>query len=161
FAASATATTSSPTRSPAASPPRSSSDRSKDFRRRPSWCKFLSPCRRCGGSPRHCATRTRARRWGSPGTSARRRRRRRPGRGPAPGTKARVVPYGESSDAELRATDARATGLDGLRFAARRGAETADVRLPIPGRHLVTAALAAIGAATELGVPLDEAAVAL
>src|SRR5207245_2033439 len=68
----------------------------------------------------------------------------------APGTKARVVLYGESSDAELRATDVRATGLDGLRFVARRGAETADVRLPIPGRHLVTAALAAIGAATEL-----------
>ncbi|TMG71921.1 MAG: UDP-N-acetylmuramoyl-tripeptide--D-alanyl-D-alanine ligase [Chloroflexi bacterium] len=79
----------------------------------------------------------------------------------APRTKARVVLYGESSDAELRATDVRATGLDGLRFVARRGAETADVRLPIPGRHLVTAALAAIGAATELGVPLDEAAVAL
>src|SRR5438105_5752345 len=58
----------------------------------------------------------------------------------APRTKARVVLYGESSDAELRATDVRATGLDGLRFVARRGAETADVRLPIPGRHLVTAA---------------------
>src|SRR5207245_10400421 len=55
----------------------------------------------------------------------------------------------------------RATGLAARRFAARRGAETADWPLPIPGRHLVTAALAAIGAATELGVPLDEAAVAL
>jgi UDP-N-acetylmuramoyl-tripeptide--D-alanyl-D-alanine ligase len=35
------------------------------------------------------------------------------------------------------------------------------VRLPLPGRHLVGSALAALGAATALGVPLAEAAIAL
>jgi UDP-N-acetylmuramoyl-tripeptide--D-alanyl-D-alanine ligase len=76
-------------------------------------------------------------------------------------TKARVVLYGESPDAELRATEVRAAGLDDLRFVARRGGQSADVRLPMPGRQGVPAALAALGVATELGVPLDEAAVAL
>jgi UDP-N-acetylmuramyl pentapeptide synthase len=33
--------------------------------------------------------------------------------------------------------------------------------MPMPGRHLLAAGLSAIGAAVELGVPLDEAAVAL
>src|SRR5205823_6537517 len=36
-----------------------------------------------------------------------------------------------------------------------------EVRLPLPGRHLVGSALAALGAAGTLGVPLAEAAVAL
>jgi UDP-N-acetylmuramoyl-tripeptide--D-alanyl-D-alanine ligase len=79
----------------------------------------------------------------------------------APRTAARVVLYGESADAALRATDVRAEGVDGLRFVARDGARSAEVRLPLPGRHLVTSALAALGAATALGVPLDEAAIAL
>jgi UDP-N-acetylmuramoyl-tripeptide--D-alanyl-D-alanine ligase len=79
----------------------------------------------------------------------------------APRTKARVLLFGETADAELRATDVRAAGLEGLRFTARRGGQAAEVRVPIPGRQVVPAALAALGAATELGVPLDEAAVAL
>jgi UDP-N-acetylmuramoyl-tripeptide--D-alanyl-D-alanine ligase len=79
----------------------------------------------------------------------------------APRTKARVVLFGESDEATLRATGVQAAGLEGLRFVATAGAERADVRLPLPGRHLVTSALAALGAATVLGVPLDEAATAL
>ena len=79
----------------------------------------------------------------------------------APRTKARVTLFGESEDATLRATDVIALGLAGLRFVARDADHQAEVRLPLPGRHLVTAALAAIGAATALGVPFDEAAVAL
>jgi UDP-N-acetylmuramyl pentapeptide synthase len=39
--------------------------------------------------------------------------------------------------------------------------ERVAVALPIPGRQLVPAALAALGAAHTLGLPLDEAAVAL
>jgi UDP-N-acetylmuramoyl-tripeptide--D-alanyl-D-alanine ligase len=79
----------------------------------------------------------------------------------APRTKARVVPFGESESAALRATDVRADGLDGLRFVATYEGRRADVRLPLPGRHIVVAALVALGSAVALGVPLEEAAVAL
>jgi UDP-N-acetylmuramoyl-tripeptide--D-alanyl-D-alanine ligase len=71
------------------------------------------------------------------------------------------VLYGESPDATLRATDVSARGIDGLRFVAREGARSEEVRLPLPGRHLVASALAALGAASALGVPMDEAATAL
>ena len=79
----------------------------------------------------------------------------------APRTRAHVVLFGESEDAQLRATDVRAEGLAGLRFTAHYEGERAAVALPIPGRQLVPAALAALGAAHTLGVPLAEAAVAL
>jgi UDP-N-acetylmuramoyl-tripeptide--D-alanyl-D-alanine ligase len=79
----------------------------------------------------------------------------------APRTKAHVVLFGESADADLRATDVTARGIEGLRFVAHDGARSAEVTLPLPGRHLVASALAALGAATALGVPLDEAATAL
>ena len=79
----------------------------------------------------------------------------------APRTRAHVVLFGESEDAQLRATDVRAEGLAGLRFTAQYEGERAAVALPIPGRQLVPAALAALGAAHTLGVPLAEAAVAL
>ncbi|MBI2982707.1 MAG: UDP-N-acetylmuramoyl-tripeptide--D-alanyl-D-alanine ligase, partial [Chloroflexi bacterium] len=79
----------------------------------------------------------------------------------APRTRARVVLYGEAPDAELRATDARDEGLDGLAFTVSYRGERAEARMPMPGRHLLAAGLSAIGAAIELGVPLDEAALAL
>ena len=79
----------------------------------------------------------------------------------APRTRAHVVLFGESEDAQLRATDVRAEGLAGLRFTAHYEGERVAVALPIPGRQLVPAALAALGAAHTLGVPLAEAAVAL
>jgi UDP-N-acetylmuramoyl-tripeptide--D-alanyl-D-alanine ligase len=76
-------------------------------------------------------------------------------------TRARVVLFGESEDAALRATDVQAGGLDGLRFVATYEGMRADVRVPLPGRHVVVAALVALGSAVALGVPLDEAALAL
>ena len=76
-------------------------------------------------------------------------------------TRARVVFFGESQDAELRATDVRAEGLVGLRFTAHYEGERVSVAVPIPGRQLVPAALAALGTAHALGVPLAEAAVAV
>lgn len=79
----------------------------------------------------------------------------------APRTNARVVLFGESGDANLRATDVTASGIEDLRFVAHEGARSVEVRLPLPGRHLVASALAALGAANALGVPLDEAATAL
>ena len=82
-------------------------------------------------------------------------------RGMADRTRARVVLYGESADAEVRATNVRDGGLDGLRFTVEAGGERAEARLPLPGRHLLGSALAALGAAVALEVPLDEAAVGL
>ena len=79
----------------------------------------------------------------------------------APRTRARVVLFGEGEDAELRATDVHADGLAGLRFTARYEGKSVPVALPIPGRQLIPAALTALGAASALGVPLEEAAVAL
>ncbi len=79
----------------------------------------------------------------------------------APRTRARVLLFGESEDAQLRAVDVHAEGLSGLRFTAVYEGERVAVELPIPGRQLVPAALAALGAASALGVPLAEAAVAL
>ena len=79
----------------------------------------------------------------------------------APRTKARVVLFGESADAQLRAVDVDARGVEGLRFIALYEGERVGVSLPLPGRHSAVAALAALGAAGALGVPLDEAAVAL
>jgi UDP-N-acetylmuramoyl-tripeptide--D-alanyl-D-alanine ligase len=82
-------------------------------------------------------------------------------RGMSTRTRARVVLYGESSDAEIRATDVRDLGLDGIRFVVHASGERAEAHLPLPGRHLLTTGLAAIGGAVVLGVPLDEAAVGL
>ena len=82
-------------------------------------------------------------------------------RGLAGRTSARVVLFGESADAAMRATDVRSEGLSGTTFRASYEGVSVTARLPLPGRHLLTSALAALGAAVELGVPLDEAAVAL
>ena len=82
-------------------------------------------------------------------------------RGLAGRTRARVVLFGESADAGLRAVDVRDEGLEGLAFGVTYRGERAAARMPMPGRHLLAAGLSAIGAAVELGVPLDEAAVAL
>lgn len=79
----------------------------------------------------------------------------------APRTRARVVRFGESEDAGLRATDIRASALEPLRFVATFEGERVPVTVPLPGRHIVVAALAALGAARALGVPLAEAATLL
>lgn len=79
----------------------------------------------------------------------------------APLTKARVVLYGEAADADLRASEVRSAGLEGTSFTVTFEGARAEATLPLPGRHLITASLAAIGAAVALGVPLDEAALGL
>lgn len=76
----------------------------------------------------------------------------------APRSRARVVLFGEAPESEVRATDVVALGLDGVSFTVHAGGEQARARLPLPGRHLVPSALAAVGAALALGVGLDEAA---
>ncbi len=50
---------------------------------------------------------------------------------------------------------------DGVTFCLTAGSENHDVRLAVPGRHNAMNALAALGAVSALGVPLDEAVAAL
>ena len=82
-------------------------------------------------------------------------------RGMASRTRARVMLFGEAEDAEIRATEIKEEGLAGTRFTISVAGQTAAAFLPLPGRHLVISALAALGAAVALDVPLDEAVVGL
>jgi UDP-N-acetylmuramate--alanine ligase len=52
-------------------------------------------------------------------------------------------------------------GADGSGFTVISGDESQDVRLNVPGRHNASNALAAIAAARQLGVPLEDSAAAL
>lgn len=74
----------------------------------------------------------------------------------------RVVTFGESPQASLRARDL-ALDASGARFAVA-GDEpgfTGEVFLPLPGRHNVRNALAALAVARELSIPFGVAASAL
>jgi len=67
----------------------------------------------------------------------------------------RVVSYGLSPDADFTATQL-SLEPEGSRFvASSRGQTLGAVRLPVPGRHNVANALAAIAVGTELGVGFD------
>ena len=79
----------------------------------------------------------------------------------APRTRARVMLFGEGPDCEIRATNLRDGGLAGTTFTVHAAGQTAEAHLPLPGRHLVSGALAALGAAVVLDVPLDEAVIGL
>ncbi len=73
----------------------------------------------------------------------------------------RHTTYGFSAQAEWVARDAEALHW-GMRFRVQRGGQRlGSVELPIPGRHNVLNALAALAVAAELGVGFDEAAGAL
>ena len=76
-------------------------------------------------------------------------------------TAARVVTFGESADAGVRATDVRLDDLGRAAFRMYVGGETARVALRVIGRHQVGNALAAAAVALECGMPLGDAAVAL
>ena len=71
-----------------------------------------------------------------------------------------VVTYGQADRADVRLGD---VGLadGGLAFRLMAGRATADVRLPLAGRHNAWHAAAAAAVGLALGVPLDEAAAAL
>ena len=79
-----------------------------------------------------------------------------------PRVKRRVVTYGESPEASLRA---RAIQLDptGTTFEVWEGGRSflGSVRLPIPGRHNVANALAAVAVGRELSIPFPKIASAL
>ncbi len=71
-------------------------------------------------------------------------------------THARVFRYGTSPTADLWADAVESQGLAGVRFRAHYGGDTVDIRLPLPGVHNVSNALAAMAVALELGVSWEE-----
>jgi UDP-N-acetylmuramate--alanine ligase len=73
----------------------------------------------------------------------------------------KLIGYGfDSAAAKIKGRDLKLEPA-GTRFAVEAGGERHDVQLPVPGRHNASNALAAIGAAYALGVPIAGAAAAL
>ncbi len=73
----------------------------------------------------------------------------------------RAVFYGLHEGAEVRATDVKDLGADGVAFTVEAHGEKADVKLHLLGRHNVHNALAAIAAGVHSGMKLGECAAAL
>jgi UDP-N-acetylmuramate--alanine ligase len=71
-----------------------------------------------------------------------------------------VLRYGLEAGAELTVADEDLRG-EGTSATVRSDGTSAPLRLDIPGRHNLANALAALGVAVVLGLPLDEAATAL
>ena len=76
-------------------------------------------------------------------------------------TPARVVTYGLSADAAVRATGVESHGLDGLRFKLHAGGQIRAVHTPLAGPHHVYTALAAAAVALDAGFTPTETATAL
>jgi UDP-N-acetylmuramoyl-tripeptide--D-alanyl-D-alanine ligase len=76
-------------------------------------------------------------------------------------TTARVLLFGESADAEVRAEDVRLDPKGRPHFTLRTPSGCADVSLRLYGEHHVSNALAAAAVAGELGMPVQEIASAL
>ncbi|WP_327291581.1 UDP-N-acetylmuramoyl-tripeptide--D-alanyl-D-alanine ligase [Streptomyces sp. NBC_01198] len=76
-------------------------------------------------------------------------------------TKARVVLFGESEQADVRATDITLNDRGQAVFSLRTPTGCADVTLRLYGEHHVSNALAAAAVASELGMPAGEIAIAL
>ncbi|MDX6356050.1 MAG: UDP-N-acetylmuramoyl-tripeptide--D-alanyl-D-alanine ligase [Streptomyces sp.] len=76
-------------------------------------------------------------------------------------TKARVVTFGESAEADVRAENVSLNDRGQAHFTLRSPTECADVTLRLYGEHHVSNALAAAAVARELGMPVGEIAAAL
>lgn len=76
-------------------------------------------------------------------------------------TRARVITYGLSQDAQCRAIDVASHGLGGVGFTLTWEGASQPVELPLPGRHNVYTALAAASVGLAEGFALDEIATAL
>jgi UDP-N-acetylmuramoyl-tripeptide--D-alanyl-D-alanine ligase len=79
----------------------------------------------------------------------------------ATATSARVVRYGVSANADVRAEQIQSQGLRGVHFDLLFAGQSRRVHLPLLGAHSVHAALAATAVALEKGLSLSEAAEAL
>ena len=71
-------------------------------------------------------------------------------------TPATVWTFGLAEASTVRATDVEAMGLDGTAFTMTAPWATRRLRIGMPGRHLVSHALAAVAVAERFGVPIDE-----
>jgi UDP-N-acetylmuramoyl-tripeptide--D-alanyl-D-alanine ligase len=76
-------------------------------------------------------------------------------------TKARTVLYGQSPQCEVRGGDVVGRGLEGISFRITHGGDSVVVEAPLPGKHHVYPALAAIAVALNEGMGLPEIAAAL
>ena len=82
-------------------------------------------------------------------------------RGFGGGLKVETVLYGLDPGAAVRAENVTDAGAEGVRFTAVAGAERAEVKLALLGRHNVLNALVAIACGWKMGVRLEECAAAL
>lgn len=76
-------------------------------------------------------------------------------------TRARALLYGLNADAQLRASDVRGRGLDGIDFVVHWAGEARRLETPLLGRHAVYLALPAIAAALLQGLDWDDIAAGL
>jgi UDP-N-acetylmuramoyl-tripeptide--D-alanyl-D-alanine ligase len=76
-------------------------------------------------------------------------------------TRARIVRYGVSEEAEVRAEHIHSQGLRGVEFDLLHGGHRQHVHLPLLGAHSVHAALAGVAVALQEGFSATEAAEAL
>ncbi|WP_369245986.1 UDP-N-acetylmuramoyl-tripeptide--D-alanyl-D-alanine ligase [Streptomyces sp. R41] len=76
-------------------------------------------------------------------------------------TKARVILFGESDEADVRAENVRLTETGQPSFSLRTPSGCSDVTMRLYGEHHVSNALAAAAVAHELGMSADEIALAL
>jgi UDP-N-acetylmuramoyl-tripeptide--D-alanyl-D-alanine ligase len=81
--------------------------------------------------------------------------------GMAPRTSARVMTFGESAEADVRAENVALNDLGRPGFMLRYGHDAAQVQLRFVGAHHVSNALAAASVAIAAGMPADAAATAL
>ncbi|CAK7285369.1 UDP-N-acetylmuramoyl-tripeptide--D-alanyl-D-alanine ligase [Streptomyces misionensis] len=79
----------------------------------------------------------------------------------APRTKAKVVLFGESAEADVRAENVRLTDTGQPSFRLHTPSGAADVTMRLYGEHHVSNALAAAAVAHELGMSAEEIATAL
>ena len=75
-------------------------------------------------------------------------------------TQARVITYGQSEQADVRASDVTSNWPSRLSFTVSYRRETVPVQTRLLGIHLAGSALAALSAALALGISLSDAAVA-
>ncbi|MDP2922055.1 MAG: UDP-N-acetylmuramate--L-alanine ligase [Candidatus Omnitrophota bacterium] len=74
----------------------------------------------------------------------------------AAGSKKRILKYGLSDDADIKAENVKLMNLKGAEFDVRyKGSRLGRIKLSIPGNHNVVNSLGAIGVAMELGVDFN------
>jgi len=76
-------------------------------------------------------------------------------------TRAQPLTYGLSNDADVRATDVASRGLEGVSFRLHWGGDSVPCETHLPGRHIVSTALAAAAVGLADGMPVAEVAAAL